>query len=156
MASEVSEEADDDGEILLIRAPESMGEASPPQDQDQTDWIEKLTEAIKILEIDPEIGTFEVKSTSGDGHLGGDDYDEEIIHFLADEFQKQESVDLRKDPMALQRLKEAAEKAKCELSTVMETSINLPYISATQSGPNRPSATHRISSTHGSSIRIAY
>ncbi len=90
---------------------------------------------ISILEIDPEIGTFEVKSTSGDGHLGGDDYDEEIIHFLADEFQKQESVDLRKDPMALQRLKEAAEKAKCELSTVMETSINLPYISATQSGP---------------------
>ena len=90
---------------------------------------------ISILDIDPEIGTFEVKSTSGDGHLGGDDYDEELIHFLAEEFRKQEGVDLREDPMALQRLKEAAEKAKCELSTVMETTINLPYITATQSGP---------------------
>lgn len=90
---------------------------------------------ISILEIDPEIGTFEVKSTSGDGHLGGDDYDEELINFLAEEFRKKESVDLRKDPMALQRLKEAAEKAKCELSSVMETTINLPYITATESGP---------------------
>ena len=75
---------------------------------------------ISILEIDPEIGTFEVKSTSGDGHLGGDDYDEELINYLAEAFRKQESIDLRQDPMALQRLKEAAEKAKCELSTVME------------------------------------
>jgi len=90
---------------------------------------------ISILEIDPEIGTFEVKATSGDGHLGGDDYDEVLIHFLADAFRKQEGVDLRKDPMALQRLKEAAEKAKCELSTLMETTINLPYITATESGP---------------------
>ncbi len=90
---------------------------------------------ISILEIDPEIGTFEVKSTSGDGHLGGDDYDEVLIHHLADTFRKQEGVDLRKDPMALQRLKEAAEKAKCELSTVLETTINLPYITATNSGP---------------------
>jgi molecular chaperone DnaK len=89
---------------------------------------------ISILEIDPEIGTFEVKSTSGDGHLGGDDYDEELIKYVAEEFRKQEGIDLRKDPMALQRLKEAAEKAKCELSTVMETSVNLPYITATDSG----------------------
>lgn len=89
---------------------------------------------ISILEIDPEVGTFEVKSTSGDGHLGGDDYDEELINFLAEEFRKQEGIDLREDPMALQRLKDAAEKAKCELSTVMETNINLPYVTATASG----------------------
>jgi molecular chaperone DnaK len=90
---------------------------------------------ISILEIDPEIGTFEVKSSSGDGHLGGDDYDEELIHHLAETFRKQEGIDLRQDPMALQRLNEAAEKAKCELSTMMETTINLPYITATDSGP---------------------
>lgn len=90
---------------------------------------------ISILEIDPEIGTFEVKSTSGDGHLGGDDYDEELINYLAETFRKQEGIDLRTDPMAFQRLKEAAEKAKCELSTVMETTINLPYITATDTGP---------------------
>ncbi len=90
---------------------------------------------ISILEIDPEIGTFEVKASNGDGHLGGDDYDEELINYLADAFRKQEGMDLRSDPMALQRLNEAAEKAKCELSTMMETTINLPYITATQSGP---------------------
>jgi molecular chaperone DnaK len=90
---------------------------------------------ISILEIDPEVGTFEVKASSGDGHLGGDDYDEVLISYLAEEFRKKEGVDLRKDPMALQRLKEAAEKAKCELSSVMETTINLPYITATASGP---------------------
>ncbi len=90
---------------------------------------------ISILEIDPEIGTFEVKSSSGDGHLGGDDYDEELIHHLAETFRKQEGIDLRQDPMALQRLNEASEKAKCELSTMMETTINLPYITATDSGP---------------------
>ncbi|UCE58984.1 MAG: molecular chaperone DnaK [Phycisphaerales bacterium] len=90
---------------------------------------------ISILEIDPEIGTFEVKASSGDGHLGGDDYDEELINHLAETFRKQEGLDLRSDPMALQRLKEAAEKAKCELSTVLETTINLPYITATDSGP---------------------
>jgi len=90
---------------------------------------------ISILEIDPEIGTFEVKSTSGDGHLGGDDYDEELINYLAETFRKQEGLDLRDDPMALQRLKEAAERAKCELSTVLETTLNLPYITATQTGP---------------------
>ncbi len=90
---------------------------------------------ISILEIDPEIGTFEVKSVSGDGHLGGDDYDEELINFLAEEFRKKEGIDLRKDPMALQRLKEEAEKAKCELSNVLETTINLPFITADQTGP---------------------
>ncbi len=90
---------------------------------------------ISILEIDPEIGTFEVKASSGDGHLGGDDYDEELINHLAENFRKQEGIELRGDPMALQRLKEAAEKAKCELSTVMETTINLPYVTATESGP---------------------
>ncbi len=90
---------------------------------------------ISILEIDPEIGTFEVKSTSGDGHLGGDDYDEELINHLAEEFRKKEGVDLKTDPMALQRLKEACEKAKCELSTVMETTINLPFIMGGPEGP---------------------
>jgi molecular chaperone DnaK len=90
---------------------------------------------ISILEIDPEVGTFEVKATSGDGHLGGDDYDEELIDFVAEEFRKKEGIDLRKDSMALQRLKEACETAKCELSTTLETQVNLPFISADQSGP---------------------
>ena len=90
---------------------------------------------ISILEIDPEIGTFEVKATSGDGHLGGDDYDQELIDYLAEEFRKKEGIDLRSDPMALQRLKEEAEKAKCELSNVLETNVNLPFITADQTGP---------------------
>ena len=90
---------------------------------------------VSILEIDPEIGTFEVKATSGDGHLGGDDYDQELINHMAEEFRKKEGIDLRKDPMALQRLKEEAEKAKCELSNVLETNINLPFITADQTGP---------------------
>jgi molecular chaperone DnaK len=71
---------------------------------------------------------FEVKSTNGDTHLGGDDFDQVIIDWLADEFKKDEGLDLRKDPMALQRLKEAAEKAKIELSSSTSTEINLPYI----------------------------
>ena len=83
---------------------------------------------ISILEIGD--GVFQVKSTNGDTHLGGDDFDQCVIDYLAEEFRKQEGVDLRKDPMALQRLKEAAEKAKCELSTVMETEVNLPFITA--------------------------
>ena len=90
---------------------------------------------ISILEIDPEIGTFEVKSTSGDGHLGGDDYDEELINFISEEFRKKEGIDLRQDPMAMQRLKESCEKAKCELSTSLETTINLPFITASSAGP---------------------
>lgn len=81
---------------------------------------------ISILELGD--GVFEVKSTNGDTHLGGDDFDQEVINWLADEFQREEGVDLRKDPMALQRLKEAAEKAKIELSSSSETEINLPYI----------------------------
>jgi molecular chaperone DnaK len=88
---------------------------------------------ISILELGD--GVFEVKSTNGDTHLGGDDFDKRVIDWLADEFKKQEGVDLRKDPMALQRLKEAAEKAKIELSTVMQTDVNLPFITADASGP---------------------
>ncbi len=88
---------------------------------------------ISILELGD--GVFEVKSTNGNTHLGGDDFDERIINWLAEEFMRDESIDLRKDPMSLQRLKEAAEKAKIELSASTETEINLPYITATQSGP---------------------
>ena len=88
---------------------------------------------ISILELGD--GVFEVLSTNGDTHLGGDDFDQVIINFLAETFQKEESIDLRKDPMALQRLKEAAEKAKIELSSSTQTEINLPYVTATESGP---------------------
>ncbi|MFL0684668.1 MAG: molecular chaperone DnaK [Algoriphagus aquaeductus] len=88
---------------------------------------------ISILELGD--GVFEVKSTNGDVHLGGDDFDQVIIDWLAAEFQTEEQIDLRKDPMALQRLKEAAEKAKIELSSSASTEINLPYITATQTGP---------------------
>jgi molecular chaperone DnaK len=88
---------------------------------------------VSILEMGD--GVFEVKSTNGDTHLGGDDFDHEIIQWLANEFQTEERVDLRKDPMALQRLKEAAEKAKIELSASQETEINLPYITATDGVP---------------------
>ena len=80
-------------------------------------------------------GVFEVKSTNGDTHLGGDDFDQRLIDYLADEFKKQEGIDLRKDPMALQRLKEASEKAKIELSSSSSTEVNLPFITATQDGP---------------------
>ena len=80
-------------------------------------------------------GVFEVLSTNGDGHLGGDDFDDRLITFLADEFRKKEGIDITKDAMALQRLKEAAEKAKIELSTGMETTVNLPFITADQTGP---------------------
>ncbi len=88
---------------------------------------------ISLLDIGDNV--YEVLSSNGDGHLGGDDFDEELIDYIAEEFRKTEGVDLRKDPMALQRLKEACEKAKCELSTTMETSINLPFITADQNGP---------------------
>ncbi|MFH4968951.1 molecular chaperone DnaK [Gaetbulibacter sp. M240] len=91
------------------------------------------THDVSILELGD--GVFEVLSTDGDTHLGGDDVDEKIIRWLADEFNKEESIDLRKDPMSLQRLKEAAEKAKIELSSSTQTEINLPYITATASGP---------------------
>ena len=88
---------------------------------------------ISILELGD--GIFEVKSTNGDTHLGGDDFDRVIINFLADTFKDQENIDLRKDPMALQRLKDAAEKAKIELSSSNETEINLPYITAVDGVP---------------------
>ena len=88
---------------------------------------------ISILELGD--GVFEVKSTDGDTHLGGDDFDQKVIDYLADEFRKQEGIDLRKDAIALQRLKEAAEKAKVELSSRTDTEINLPFITATQEGP---------------------
>jgi molecular chaperone DnaK len=88
---------------------------------------------ISILEIGD--GVFEVRSTNGDTHLGGDDFDQAIIDWMADEFRKTQGIDLRKDRMALQRLKEAAEKAKVELSSSLQTNINLPFITADQSGP---------------------
>ncbi|MFI5171481.1 MAG: molecular chaperone DnaK [Chitinophagales bacterium] len=88
---------------------------------------------ISILELGD--GVFEVKSTNGDTHLGGDDFDKKVMDWLADEFKKDENIDLRKDPMALQRLKEASEKAKIELSSSMETEINLPYITAVDGVP---------------------
>ena len=91
------------------------------------------THDVSILELGD--GVFEVLSTDGDTHLGGDDVDEKIINWLSEEFEKEEGIDLRKDPMALQRLREAAEKAKIELSSSTQTEINLPYVTATASGP---------------------
>ena len=88
---------------------------------------------ISILEIGE--GIFEVKSTNGDTHLGGDDFDEKIVDWLAEEFHNENGMDLRQDPMSLQRLREAAEKAKCELSTALQSEINLPFITADASGP---------------------
>lgn len=88
---------------------------------------------ISVLELGE--GVFEVKSTNGDTHLGGDNFDMRVLDYIADEFKKQENIDLRKDPMALQRLREAAEKAKMELSQLMQTEINLPFITATADGP---------------------
>ena len=88
---------------------------------------------VSILEIGD--GVFEVKSTNGDTHLGGEDFDQRVMGYLADEFKKDQGIDLRNDKMALQRLKEAAEKAKMELSTAMETDVNLPFITADASGP---------------------
>jgi len=88
---------------------------------------------ISILDIGD--GVFEVKSTNGNTHLGGDNFDQRLVDFLADEFKRQENIDLRKDPMALQRLREAGEKAKCELSQMLQTDVNLPFITATADGP---------------------
>jgi len=88
---------------------------------------------ISILDVGD--GVFEVLASNGDGHLGGDDFDQRLIDYLADEFRKTEGIDIRQDPMALQRLKEAAEKAKIELSQQLETSVNLPFVTADQNGP---------------------
>ncbi len=106
------------------------------KDQDQTIAVYDLgggTFDISILELGD--GVFEVKSTSGDTHLGGDDFDSRLINHLADEFKKDEGIDLTKDPMAMQRLKDAAEKAKIELSSSQKTNVNLPFITATDAGP---------------------
>ncbi|HLR89380.1 MAG TPA: molecular chaperone DnaK [Balneolaceae bacterium] len=106
------------------------------KDIDQTIIVYDLgggTFDVSILELGD--GVFEVKSTSGDTHLGGDDFDQRLIEFLAGEFKKDEGVDLKNDPMAMQRLKDAAEKAKIELSSSQKTNVNLPFITATDSGP---------------------
>ncbi len=105
-------------------------------DKDRTIAVYDLgggTYDISILDLGD--GVFEVKSTNGDTHLGGDDFDQRLINYIADEFKNKEGIDLRKDAMALQRLKEAAEKAKIELSSANQTTINLPFITATQEGP---------------------
>ena len=88
---------------------------------------------VSILELGD--GVFEVKSSNGDGHLGGDDFDQKVINWIAEEFNKSDGIDLKKDPMALQRLKEAAETAKKELSSSKQTDINLPFVTADASGP---------------------
>ncbi|WP_372634066.1 molecular chaperone DnaK [Fodinibius sp.] len=106
------------------------------KDQDQTIVVYDLgggTFDVSILELGD--GVFEVRSTSGDTHLGGDDFDSRLIDHLAKEFKKDEGIDLREDPMAMQRLKDAAEKAKIELSSSQKTNVNLPFITATDSGP---------------------
>ncbi|HEU5087671.1 MAG TPA: molecular chaperone DnaK, partial [Roseiflexaceae bacterium] len=106
------------------------------QDNEQTIVVYDLgggTFDISVLELGD--GVFEVKATNGDTHLGGDDFDQRVVDFLADAFQKENGIDLRRDRTALQRLKEAAEKAKMELSTVMQTEISLPFITADASGP---------------------
>jgi molecular chaperone DnaK len=106
------------------------------KDQDQTIVVYDLgggTFDVSVLELGD--GVFEVKSTSGDTHLGGDDFDSKLIDYLADEFKKDEGIDLRNDPMAMQRLKDAAEKAKIELSSSQKTNVNLPFITATDAGP---------------------
>ena len=106
------------------------------KDTDQTIVVYDLgggTFDVSILELGD--GVFEVKSTSGDTHLGGDDFDQRVIDFLASEFKKDEGIDLKNDPMAMQRLKDAAEKAKIELSSSQKTNVNLPFITATDSGP---------------------
>jgi len=104
--------------------------------QDETIAVYDLgggTFDISILELGE--GTFQVKSTNGDTHLGGDDFDQRVMDWLCDEFKRDQGIDLRQDKMALQRLKEAAEKAKCELSTMQQTEVNLPFITADASGP---------------------
>src|ERR671937_162892 len=106
------------------------------KESDQTILVFDLgggTFDVSILEIGD--GVFEVKSTSGDNHLGGDNFDKALVDWLAAEFKRDQGIDLKQDPMALQRLYEAAEKAKIELSSAQETQINLPFINADQSGP---------------------
>src|SRR5437588_1100741 len=106
------------------------------KESDQTILVFDLgggTFDVSVLEIGD--GVFEVKATSGDNHLGGDNFDKAVVDWLVSEFKRSQGIDLSKDPMALQRLYEAAEKAKIELSSTMTTQINLPFITATQEGP---------------------
>jgi molecular chaperone DnaK len=123
--------------LRIINEPTAAALAYGLEDKgDQTIAVFDLgggTFDISILDLGG--GTFEVKSTNGDTHLGGDDFDQRIIDWLVAEFKREQGIDLKQDRMALQRLKEAAEKAKCELSTVMQTEINLPFISADSNGP---------------------
>ena len=91
---------------------------------------------VSILDVGD--GVVEVRATAGDTHLGGDDFDRRLVDYLADEFQKENGIDLRKDPQALQRLFEAAEKAKVELSSVTQTQVNLPFVTADANGPEAP------------------
>ena len=102
---------------------------------------------ISILELGE--GVFEVKSTNGDTHLGGDDFDRCLINYIAEDFKKENSIDLRNDPLALQRLKDAAEKAKCELSSAMQTNINLPFITSVNNEPRHLDITGRPSEKSG-------
>src|SRR5213080_4917474 len=103
-------------------------------------WVrESVMGYVSILDVGD--GVVEVRATSGDGHLGGDDFDRRIVDHLAEEFQRDTGIDLRQDPQALQRLFEAAEKAKVELSSVTQTTINLPFITADASGPKHLNTT---------------
>jgi len=101
---------------------------------------------ISVLEIQK--GVFEVKSTNGDTFLGGEDFDNHFVNYLVQEFQREQGVDLRKDPMAMQRLKEAAEKAKIELSSSLQTDINLPYVTMDASGPKHMNMKVRLLWVH--------
>ena len=101
---------------------------------------------VSLLELGDNV--IEVLATSGNNRLGGDDFDERIINYVADEFKKEQGIDLRQDRMALQRLKEAAEKAKVELSSVTSTDINLPFITATEAGPKHLEMTLTLSLIH--------
>src|SRR6202040_3515859 len=123
--------------LRIINEPTAAALASGP-DKSKTGTIAVYdlgggTFDVSILEIGH--GVFEVKSTNGDPFLGGEDFDQRVIDFLADEFRKEQGIDLRKDRLALQRLKDAAEKAKIELSSTVETEVNLPFVTADQNGP---------------------
>ena len=103
---------------------------------------------VSILDVGD--GVVEVRATSGDTHLGGDDFDRRLVDHLADEFQKENGIDLRNDPQALQRLFEAAERAKVELSSVTQTQVNLPFITADANGPK-----HLVDDDHALDVRDA-
>ncbi len=108
---------------------------------------------VSLLELGENV--HEVKATNGDTHLGGDDWDERIVNYVADQFQREQGIDLRKDRQALQRLREAAEKAKVELSTMVQTSINLPFITADQTGSEAPGYEPHAGEVRGADARPA-